>query len=125
MAGDSGEGFGGQLTEHLPNCNGLETSIHLPAGNKSSTAEVRKDGRRYTAGIKEVNKPRRGGENVIGPVRGGASHGLTKMTGSEARGSRGGTFREGLHSPADDRLRDLDRWRHWAGGQDVWPASPG
>ena len=86
---------------------------------------MRKDGRRYTAGSEEVHKPRPGGENLIVTVRGGTSHGLTKVIVSEARGSRGGAIRKGLHSPADNRLRKLGRWQHWAGGQDVWPASPG
>ena len=92
---------------------------------------MRKDGRRYTAGSEEVHKSRQGDENLIGPVRGGAFHGLTKVTGSEARGTRGGTIRKGLHSSADNRHRDLSRLWHRAGGQggrgtvDAWPASPG
>ena len=80
-------------------------------------AEVRKDGRRHTTGGKEVYKPCQGDENLIGLVRGGAIHSLTKVTGSEARGTRGGTIREGLHSPADKRLRDPSRWWYWAGGR--------
>ena len=92
--------------------------IRLPAGDKSSTTEVTKDGRRYLFSNEEVHKHRQGGENLTGLVRGEASHGLTKVTGLEARGSRCRTIQEGLVDNSLKRSSQIEGlgWRpEWEG----------
>ena len=62
----------------------------------------------YLASTKQVNQPCETGQGVISPIWRRAKHSLLEVVGSQARGAGGRAIGEGLKSPGDLFLRNLD-----------------